>query len=652
MARPRSPEARIVDSGQVLIVLSPDGAAPVEKFAGTVVTEPSAGLPELTGKSVYLIGDAAKAAALDLSAAARVFMVRQSGQGDAPWPVVGPGRLPVDVHGLGVYYRRFFESDDDYVARILGEHTFQTLTESTKPGTAHRTGIYLTAVRRDREALHFRLLRCSTNLSGPTENFKATDRHIVDALNQEAAAIFAGAAPLNHVLAQLYVNRPAEAEKKQTKARISAHADKTKDMPDDGVMAFCSFYRDLGRLTAMAGDSFDRGHRGVSGLTRLRFRRKEVEGGEGGALPEQFTITLYPNSVFFMPLSTNRLYTHEVVPANLDAARMPTRLGYVVRCSNAEAVHEHGRTFLVEADGARAELEAPTQEGMAELRRLYAEENRTTTRVEYGDGLRFSMNAGDYQAPGHAAADAFRVYAVPGGEGLFAALSGSARLEQLGKGRQGAVLVAPDVRGVPVVRTTTAYTLAAQCFRAVHTELARGIGACASLAVPFNNALLEVYGRAYATMGAHSDQALDLDEAGEIAVFSCYERPDAGASRSLMIEAKEGGDAFVIPLVHGSTVVFSAETNRRFRHRIVLDPASKGPDDVWLGVTFRTSKTFVHIRDGQATLADGTLLKIADDEQRRELLRLRGQENRERDFRYPRVAYTLSESDLWPAETG
>ncbi|PCC74154.1 hypothetical protein SAMN02745121_07978 [Nannocystis exedens] len=207
MARPRLPEARIVDTRQVLILLSPKGdEPPINGFAGTVVTDPAAGVPDLAGKAVYLCGDVAKAAALDLSAASRVLVIREGSYGDAagdlaPWPVVGSGRVPLDVHGLGVYYRCFFDPEIDYVERIRGEHTFQSLTESTKPGTAHRTGIYLTPVRKQRDGLHFRLLRCSTNLSGPTDNFRSTDRHIVDALNQEAALVFSGAAPLNHVLA-------------------------------------------------------------------------------------------------------------------------------------------------------------------------------------------------------------------------------------------------------------------------------------------------------------------------------------------------------------------------------------------------------------------------------------------------------------------
>ena len=109
-------------------------------------------------------------------------------------------------------------------------------------------------------------------------------------------------------------------------------------------------------------------------------------------------MTLYPNSVFFMPLSTNRLYTHEIRPSQLDAARLPTRLGYVVRCSARPAVFAGGRTLL-EREGARVELEPPTPEGMAELRKLYAEENRSDAFIDYGERFLFSMNAGDYSEP-------------------------------------------------------------------------------------------------------------------------------------------------------------------------------------------------------------------------------------------------------------
>ncbi|HEY1176806.1 MAG TPA: hypothetical protein VGF17_11655 [Phytomonospora sp.] len=396
----RRTEARIAGGGNVLVVSAgPEYVGLSRDFFGTAVARERflSGHVEVAGKSVYLCGDLSGMDAAPLRDAARVFAVRELSHGHregAPWTVVGLGRVPVGVHGLGVYYRRFFEPAEDHFGRIAAEHEFQSLTESTKPATAHRSGIYLTPVTREGDALRFRLLRCSTNLSGPTDNFRATDTEVVGALNGEAATVFAGHAPLNHVLAQIYRNTSATVERKQSKAKISDHADKTKDMPADGIMAFCTFYDGLDRLRPSADDPFDLGVNGVSGLTRLHFRRKDADGPG----PESFTVPLYPGSVFFMPLSTNRLYTHAIRPSALDAGLLPTRLGYVVRCSATEAVHDGGRTFIVRETGPVA-LEPPTEEGMSELRRLYAEENRSSGFVDYGDRFGFSMNTGDYRAP-------------------------------------------------------------------------------------------------------------------------------------------------------------------------------------------------------------------------------------------------------------
>ncbi|MGW8359336.1 hypothetical protein ACWGK1_02005 [Streptomyces wedmorensis] len=400
-------EARVDDADNVLVApatLRDDES--IRDFFGSRITpeDLASGSFDLAQKNVYLCGDVSGISGRELRTATRVFVVRELAHGyhgdvDEPRTVVGLGRVPVDVHGVGVLYRRFFEPGDDHFGRIRAEHAFQSLTESTKPGTAHRTGIYLTPVTRNGDELHFRLLRCSTNLSGPTEGFRPTDTRIVEDLNREATAVFRGHAPLNHVLAQIYHNTLATTERKQSKAKISAHADKTKDMPVNGIMAFCTFYDGLDKLEPLTADAFDHGVKGVSGLTTLRFRLKEpTETSDGVALPPHFTVPLYPGSVFFMPLSTNRLYTHEIRPSSLDAGLLPTRLGYVVRCSSAEAVHQDGRTFLKVA-GGRVKLEPPTQDGMDDLRRLYAEENRTSAFVDYGEEFLFSMNTGDYVAP-------------------------------------------------------------------------------------------------------------------------------------------------------------------------------------------------------------------------------------------------------------
>ena len=233
--------------------------------------------------------------------------------------------------------------------------------------------------------------------------------------------------------------------------------------------------------------------------------------------------------------------------------------------------------------------------------------------------------------------DEFRSHSVPGFS--FEELAASGRFEELGKGRRGGVLVDIVDDQVPLVRTTTQYRLPAQPFRDIHHRLANAIGPFA-----FNNALIEHYTHAYSTMKRHSDQALDLADRSSIAVFSCYRDPSR-PSRRLIVQPKEPGAGFEIPLAHGSVVVFSLATNRRFTHTIALSP--NAPDNDWLGITFRTSKTFVRFVDGQC-IANGTPLTLATEGERREFFRLRRRENDELDFAYPPLHYTISESDLVP----
>lgn len=314
---------------------------------------------------------------------------------------VGLGQTPVLVNGVGVFYRRLFDEDDLFV-KIAREHAFQQLTESTKASKALRTGIYLTQVEQEltseaRERLHFRLLRCSSNLSGPTDNLRQTDLLIMDAINQAARETFAQETSLNHVLAQIYENHKDEDGPRERKAKISAHSDKTKDMREDGLIAFCTFYDPAGftQLRPSALDPFDWCYQKTSGLTRLHFKRKPTV--DDPALVEEFCVTLYPNSVFIIPLSTNRLYTHEIRPSLLNIDRIPTRMGYVARSSKAEAVFMDGQTYLKQDDGL-IKLEPMTAQTLAELRASYHQENRSDEVMRYGE-VHFSMNAGDYQKP-------------------------------------------------------------------------------------------------------------------------------------------------------------------------------------------------------------------------------------------------------------
>ncbi|MGW4351140.1 hypothetical protein ACWELJ_03520 [Nocardia sp. NPDC004582] len=219
----------------------------------------------------------------------------------------------------------------------------------------------------------------------------------------------------------------------------------------------------------------------------------------------------------------------------------------------------------------------------------------------------------------------------------------------MGRGRRGAILTKTDEAGrVPLVRTTTRYANPTQHFRTVHDRLAQRIQTRAGFSVAFNNALIETYTNAYATMGSHSDQALDLADESFIAVFSCYRRPEAVPPRKLIVESKLSGDRSEIPLAHNGVVAFSVASNRRLTHKIVLDAPARAAENEWLGVTFRTSKTFLRFRDGHPYLPWGARLMSADDDQRREFYRLRRRENTETDFVYPALTYSISESDLSP----
>lgn len=672
-------DARLVCSNVMLVLLAPlhqDTATHkrlcgfADNFAGIVVTHVDKLPPSVKNKTVYICGDMTEVSRMKkhrLYDAARIFVVRQGSYNFSfdshPYTLVDMSNVPVSVHDMGVMYPRFFdETEESLFHQINSDHSFQEMTEGDKPGTAYRTGAYLSSVKQVEDDLQFNLLRCSSNLAGPTLGFRETDKRIVQTLNEEASSIFDNAAELNHVLAQVYHNKPATSSRKETKAKIKAHADKTKDMPTNGIMAFCTFYDNLkGLQRSMPDDPYDYGYpsssgaKMTSGLTTLHFRLKDsVASRPTCHWTPEFTVKLYPGSVFFMPLSTNRLYTHEIRPSLLDAEKLPTRLGYVVRCSKTLAVHRNGQTHIVPDNGKLIPLQPPDAKGVYRLREIYRTENISDQVVDYGM-FPFSMNKGDYERPiAYTQTYSFRTKTLrPVAANIFHDLYESARFENVGKGRLGAVLVQPDEkRGTPLVRTTTQYSLAAQIFKPLHQQLAQQIQHATGIPrSELNNALIEVYKDDYRKMGFHSDQALDLEVSSNIAIFSCYKFPDLAnpPPRKLVIESKDQGCPNVeIPLAHNSVVVFSTQTNKTFRHKIILDQhQSHGTHNEWLGVTFRTSKTFVnYLDDGQTILEDGTKLSLADGDKQQEFFKLRGHENRRADFTYPPINYTISKSDL------
>jgi hypothetical protein len=240
---------------------------------------------------------------------------------------------------------------------------------------------------------------------------------------------------------------------------------------------------------------------------------------------------------------------------------------------------------------------------------------------------------------------------------LFENLSRTVELEALGKGRIGNHLLRLGEKGVPLVRTTTAYQQPAHNFAPIHLQLVEAINqsiAQHSENIPaqaFNNALIEIYEQSYTKMGYHSDQSLDLEPASYIGLFSCYEDParlPQQGQRKLQIKDKATQAEWEIALAQNTCLLFSVATNSQFLHKIVLDSPQnpKLPDNKWLGLTFRTSKTFIRFKAGLPYFENGDVLTFANEQQMAAFYKLRGAENQASDFVYPKLTYTISPADL------
>ncbi len=506
--------------------------------------------------------------------------------------VVHLHQVPINIHDAAVFIPSFFrDTPNDYFQQILTEHAFQTLTESTKPGTAHRLGIYLskhvpreyrfleTDLPDSRPQKHY-LLRCSTNLSGPTEWTSDTDYRIIDRVNHEAAKMFCGQAELNHVLAQLYRNVPAAPGVRETKAKIKDHSDKTKDMPDNGLMAFCTFYdtMELQRLTPFQDTNEwcsypDYVHGTRSGLTQLLFHGKSPDA-------PSFAIPLSHESLLLIPLSTNRRYTHEIRPSVLSANLIPTRLGYVIRCSNTTAHTTDGTTY-VEEDAASQPiaLRPPRDDEVEQLRHLYAEENRHDQGVVYPP-LPFSMNHGDYQ-PCNASQpeDVCRT---------TVARCGLRVTEQLALARCHLFQqIQADVPMHQIADDHWQATLTASSFRAIHRHVVTNLttttaylGMCGLRPPAAYTAIrLDRCGRQEISHTLSDDVA--RDPKSRVALVSWYQDPRYSAySHRLVLRGEDR--QFELTLIHGSVFVFSAKSYRRYQARIV--PLENNAN-VWLGMT-------------------------------------------------------------------
>jgi hypothetical protein len=240
----------------------------------------------------------------------------------------------------------------------------------------------------------------------------------------------------------------------------------------------------------------------------------------------------------------------------------------------------------------------------------------------------------------------------------FQNLQESCDWEKVGKGRHAAILIKPFISGdskqllVPIVRTTTRYINPTQEFTSIHDELFLQIQKEISIDLKESkpNLMLEMYDKKCITMKEHTDQTLDLDEKCPIIIFSCYQKSPKNP-RILEIQNKSTGKTFEIKLTQNLLVWFNLDTNATHVHKIVL----RAPkiEELWIGATFRFSKTFVtftktDVASVPILSGSGKILTLATEEEQKMFCVAKGKENKlPKLYPYPsNWCFTLSPSDL------
>lgn len=232
-------------------------------------------------------------------------------------------------------------------------------------------------------------------------------------------------------------------------------------------------------------------------------------------------------------------------------------------------------------------------------------------------------------------------------------------LENVAKGRKGAIVVDSKEQLIPIVRTTSKYKNPPQPFQQVHYEIIKEINKQFNSYFTFNNVLVEMYNNEYKTMAFHSDQALDLCDDSYIALFSCYDIHDTKSHlRKLIVKKKttnnDNGIEEIV-LDHCSIVLFSTRVNAEYLHKIILDSRKDNEDVHWIGLTFRLSKTYVQFENGNPYLhlVGNSLqpsLRLANEDEEKIMYKQRSMENKKSDFMYSNMNFTLSKGDLLPIE--
>lgn len=215
--------------------------------------------------------------------------------------------------------------------------------------------------------------------------------------------------------------------------------------------------------------------------------------------------------------------------------------------------------------------------------------------------------------------------------------------EDICNGRKGAVMVDYKNNMIPIIRTTTKYNNPVQEFNSNHYKLINDIQKLINnYSINFNNALIEIYNSKYRKMNFHTDQSLDINDDSYICIYSCYNNKIA--NRKLITKNKTTNEIKEYLLDNNSIILFSTNINKQYLHKII---SSNNNTNEWLGITFRLSKTFIEFIDEiPYILNNNKKLYMASNDEQKQFMINKSNENKEINYIYPETNYTISPSDL------
>lgn len=157
----------ILKNDAVLVLIEPKPHSDTEFLKSNFAGKVELNIPSEVKSVIFFGGNVKSLIPIDSN---DVFIIEElSYNVDAiePRNLVNLGQVPIAMHGVGIFFRQFFDPKRNLYDAVLQEHKFQNLTESNKQSSAFRTGLYLSEVTiSNDEKMYFNLLRCSSNFSG------------------------------------------------------------------------------------------------------------------------------------------------------------------------------------------------------------------------------------------------------------------------------------------------------------------------------------------------------------------------------------------------------------------------------------------------------------------------------------------------------